>query len=155
MWHQTNCTVISFSEGGRNVFLHGICITCVYVVCVCVSSGPRVGQHVSAPAARLSQAVISTYHSDRPARADTGTHNPRCGPPLPHVNIQHRAARPLFSFGPGLVRSHGASNRRVSPASFSNCNKGVLRLLGLTARPGKSHFSNCRVCETSAPSSTM
>jgi len=41
-----------------------------------VSSGRPVSQHVSAPAASLSQAVISTYHSDRPAREDTGTYNP-------------------------------------------------------------------------------
>lgn len=61
-------------------------IFCVYV-CLCVSSGRLVGQHVSAPAVSLSQAVISTYHSDRPESEDTGTHNPHSGFPLLHFNI--------------------------------------------------------------------
>lgn len=107
--------------------------------CVCVSSGPPVGQHVSAPAASLSQAVISTYRSDRPAKEDTGTHNPHSGLPLLHLNVQHSSASPLFSFGLQLVRSCRANNR-VSPASFSNCNKGVLRLLERRRDPGKATF---------------
>lgn len=107
---------------------------------VCVSSGLLVGQHVSAPAASLSQAVISKYQRAQPAREDTGTHNPHSGLPLLHFNIQHSSASPLFSFGSELVRNCRANNRRISPAGFSNCNKGVLRLLELRRDPGKATF---------------
>lgn len=126
----------------------------VYSDCVCVCSGPPVGQHVSAPAASLSQTVISTYHSDRPAREDTGTHNPRSALPV-HFNIQHSSASSLFFFGSELVRNCRANNWRISPASFSNCNKGVLRLLELRRDPGKDSFQIAGYVRPSAPSSTM
>lgn len=120
-------------EESGYVFIRWLCVS------VCVSSGHPVGQHVSAPAVSLSQAVISTYHSNRPAKEDTGTHNPHSGLPLLHLNVQHSSASPLFSFGLQLVRSCRANNR-VSPASFSNCNKGVLRLLERRRDPGKATF---------------
>ncbi len=125
-------------------------------LCLWVSSGPPVGQHVSAPAASLSQAVISTYHSDRPAREDTGTHNPQSGLPLLHFNIQHCSASPLFSFG---VETCQELQSQQSWADFSSellqLQQRGFEASRATARPGKSHFSNCRVCWTSAPNGTM
>lgn len=49
-----------------------ITYVCVFVSLQAVWSG----QHFSAPAASSSRAVITTYQRDRPARVDTGTHNP-------------------------------------------------------------------------------
>lgn len=125
------------------VFIRWLCVS------VCVSLGPPVGQHVSAPAVSLSQAVISTYHRNLPAKEDTGTHNAHSGLPLLHLNVQLSYASPLFSFGLQLVRSCRANNR-VSPASFSNCNKGVLRLLERRQDPGMPLFKLLGMLDISA-----
>lgn len=116
---------------------------CIYT-CMFVSSGAPVGQHVSAPAESLSKAVISTYHSNWPVREDTGTHNPHSRLPLLH--IQHSSAAPLFSFGLELVGNCRANKWQISPASFSNCNKRGSEAYRVAVRPGKSQYSNCRVC---------
>lgn len=98
------------------------------------------GQHVSAPAAILSQAVISTYQGGRPAAANTGTCNPRCGSASLNFNVQHSSAASLFSFGSDPVRSCRANKQHISPASFSSCSKEVLRLPKLRQNPGKAGF---------------
>lgn len=121
--------------------------------CVCVSSGPPLGQRVSAPAASLSQAVINTYQSGRPVREDTGTHNPHSG----SSTFYHSTLLCLAIVF--LWRTARQELQSQQSACFSS------ELLQLqqrgfeasrdTARPGEGQLSNCRVCSTSAPNSTM
>lgn len=82
--------------------------------------------------------IISTYHSRREKTQEPIIHT--LDLPLVPFTIQRSSASPLFSFGFELVRNCRANNQRISTVSFSNCNKGVLRLLELHRDSGKASF---------------
>lgn len=123
------------------------CVCLCLSLSVCVSSGRLVGQHVSAPALSLSQAVISTYHSERPEREDMGTHNPHSVFFFASSTLEHSTLLsdfPLFSFGCELLGSRSAKTQRVSPAKTEwwgwRWGRGVSTLLQKRGDPGKAAF---------------
>lgn len=116
---------------------------------VCVSSGRLVGQHVSAPALSLSQAVISTYHSERPEREDMGTHNPHsvffffASSTLEHSTLL--SDFPLFSLGCELLGSRSAKIQRLFLQRKQSGGAGGGRVSTLLQRrPRKGCFLNRR-----------
>lgn len=115
----------------------GVCGS-VLIQSFSLSSGRPVGQHVSAPAASLFQAVISTYHSDRPAREDTGTYNPYSGS-ASSTTPPFNTPLPLHCF-PVVYKSLATAERTVSV---------------LLQRPGKSTISTGWQRSNSAPSTAM
>lgn len=123
-------------------------------VCLSLQALQSVGVSLLQQRASLRH-IISTYHSDRPAREDTGTHNPHSG--SASCTLYHST---LICFSIVFLWLRTCQELQSQQSAHFYSELLQLQQRGFeasraTSRPRKSQFSNCRVCFKSAPNSTM
>lgn len=112
--------------------------------------GSLAGQHVSAPALSMSQAVISTYHSDQAVTENTGSHNPHAGAASAALPRSALCCFIVLLWLTTATSTNSVFLHRASPIATK-------RFWGFSDydETREKTLLNCWVCWTSAPSSPM